>query len=154
MAIRERPHSAVTLRLRRSFAASPERVFRAWTRPEEMKQWKAPGDMTTPIAEVDLRPGGSYRIHMQAPDGALHRLVGVYRLVEPPKKLVYTWRWEDDPNQPPETLVTVEFLDRGTSTELVLTHELFPNEAAKSLHETGWTGCFEKLARLVAARPS
>ena len=151
MVTREQQRSAVTLRLRRTFAAPPERVFRAWTTPEEMKQWKAPGDMTTPVAEVDLRPGGKYRIHMRAPDGAEHHLVGVYRTVEPPRKLVYTWRWQDDPDAP-ETLVTVEFLDRGGATDLVLTHDLFPNEEASKRHETGWTGCFEKLARLVDAR--
>jgi len=114
-----------------------------------MKLWKAPGDMTTPLAEVDLRPGGKYRIHMRAPDGTEHHLVGVYRLVEPPKKLVYTWRWESEPDAP-ETLVTVEFLDRGGATDLVLTHELFPNEESKGKHEHGWAGCLDKLARVVA----
>ena len=151
MATRERQHATVTLRLRRSFAAPPERVFRAWTTPAEMKQWKAPGDMTTPLAEVDLRPGGKYRIHMRAPDGAEHHLVGVYRVVEPPRKLVYTWRWENEPDAP-ETLVTVEFLARGETTDLVLTHELFPTDEARSKHEAGWTGCFVKLARVVEQR--
>ena len=79
----------------------------------------------------------------------LAHLIGVYRVVEPPKKLVYTWRWESEPDAP-ETLVTVEFLDRGGATDLVLTHELFPNEAAKGKHEHGWTGCLDKLARVVA----
>jgi len=148
MATRER-HSTVTLRLRRTFQASRERVFRAWTTPEEMKQWKAPGAMITPVAEVDLRPGGTYRIHMQAPDGTLHRLVGVYRVVEPPSRLVYTWRWEDDRDNPHEMLVTVEFLDRGTATEVVLTHDLFPTEEARNRHEAGWSACFDKLARVV-----
>ena len=151
MATRQEQRSTVTLRLRRTFAARPERVFRAWTTPQEMKQWKAPGPLSTPVAEVDLRPGGAYRIHMQAPDGALHRLVGVYRVVDPPKKLVYTWRWESEP-EAPDTLVTVEFLDRGNATELVLTQELFTSEEAKQKHETGWTGCFEKLASLVPGR--
>ena len=151
MATRERQQSTVTLRLRRTFAASPERVFRAWTTPEEMKQWKAPGEMTTPVAEVDLRVGGKYRIHMRAPDGALHRLVGAYRLVDPPKKLVYTWRWEDDPDAG-ETLVTVEFLARGNATDLVLTQELFATDDLRGRHEMGWTQCFEKLSQLVERR--
>jgi len=154
MATRERQSAVtpVTLRLHRTFAAPRERVFRAWTVPEEMKQWKAPGDMTTPLAEVDLRPGGKYRIHMRAADGAVtHRLAGVYRVVEPPKKLVYTWRWEDEPGSG-ETLVTVEFLERGAGTELVLTHELFPNDEASRKHEAGWTACFDKLARVVETR--
>ena len=149
MATRQEQQSRVTLRLRRSFPAPPERVFRAWTTPAEMKQWTAPGDMTTPLAEVDLRPGGKYRIHRRAPDGAEHRLIGVYRVVDFPKRLVYTWRWESEPDAP-ETLVTVEFVDRGGTTDLVLTHELFPNEESKGKHEHGWTGCFDKLARVVA----
>ena len=61
---------------------------------------------------------------------------------------MYTCRWESEP-EAPGTLVTVEFLDRGNATELVLTQELFTSEEAKQKHETGWTGCFEKLARLV-----
>src|SRR5207302_8414603 len=87
---------------------------------------------------------------MRAPDGTEHHLVGVYRLVEPPKKLVYTWRWESEPDAP-ETLVTVEFLDRGGATDLVLTHELFPNEESKGKHEHRWAGCLDKLARAVAS---
>ena len=75
----------------------------------------------------------------------------MYRLVDPPKKLVYPWRWEDEPESG-ETLVTVEFLDRGASTELVLTHELFPNDEASRKHEAGWTACFDKLARVVQVR--
>ena len=148
MATREQQHATTTLRLRRAFPAPPERVFRAWTPPAEMKQWKAPGAMTTPVAEVDLRPGGRYRIHMRAPDGAEHHLVGVYRVVDPPKKLVYTWRWENNP-EAPETLVTVEFVDRGGTTELLLTHELFPDQAASKGHESGWIGCLDKLGNLL-----
>lgn len=151
MAARQQHQATVTLRLKHRFAASPARVFRAWTTPAEMKQWKAPGEMTTPVAEVDLRPGGAYRIHMQGPDGTLHRLVGVYQVVDPPNKLVYTWRWEDDPGGT-ETLVTVEFHDRGGETDLVLVHERFPTEDDSKRHEHGWIGCFDKLARVVASR--
>ena len=149
MATRQEQQSTITLRLRRSFPAPRERVFRAWTTPAEMKQWKAPGDMTTPLAEVHRRPGGKYRIHMRTPNGAEHHLIGVYRVVDPPKKLVYTWRWESEPDAP-ETLVTVDFLDRGETTDLVLTHELFPNEESKGKHEHGWIGCLDKLAQVVA----
>ena len=60
---------------------------------------------------------------MQEPDeGAVHKVNGIYRVVDPPNKLVYTWQWEGDPA---ETQVTLEFLSRGTGTELVLTHEGF-----------------------------
>jgi len=138
----------VALQIRRTFQAARDRVFRAWTTPEEIKQWKAPGDRTTPLVEVDLRVGGTYRIHMRSPDGAEVRLVGVYREVDPPKKLVYTWRWETSPEMG-ETLVTVEFLERGPATEVVLRHELFGTEDTREKHEYGWRGSLDKLAEIL-----
>ena len=140
----------ITLHLRRTVPAPRERVFQAWTRPEDLKRWAGPGDLTTPLAEVDLRVGGRYRIHMQAPDGTLHRVAGTYREVVPPEKLVYTWAWEEKPEEG-ETLVTVEFLDRGRGTEVVLTHERFPNAAVRDRHEHGWGGCLDKFGALFAS---
>jgi uncharacterized protein YndB with AHSA1/START domain len=105
--------------------------------------------MTAPLAEVDVRVGGRYRIHMQAPDGTLHRVTGIYREVDPPRRLVYTWAWEEKPAEG-ETLVTVECHDRGGRTEVVLIHERFPNEAVRDQHESGWTGCLVKLATVVS----
>ena len=136
------------LSLRRTFQASRERVFRAWTTPEEIKRWKGPGDRTTPVVEVDLRVDGKYRVHMRSPDGSEVRLVGVYREVDPPKKLVYTWVWETSPEMG-ETLVTVEFLARGRATEVVLKHEFFPADDARDLHEHGWSGSLDKLAEIL-----
>lgn len=140
-----------TLRLRRTFPAPPERVFRAWTDPEALKRWSGPGAFTTPLAEVDLRVGGAFRIHMRAPDGTEHRVRGVYREVAPPARLVYTWQWETE--VAPETLVTVEFHDRGGATEVVLTHERFPDEKTRTDHEQGWSACFEKLAGEFSTNP-
>jgi uncharacterized protein YndB with AHSA1/START domain len=137
------------LEVRRTFAAPPARVFQAWTRPEELKRWAAPGPMETPLAEVDLRVGGQYRIHMRAPDGAEHRVFGVYREVDPPRRLVYTWTWEDDP-EVIDSVVTVEFHDRGGSTEVVLRHEALPNKDRRDKHEVGWNGCLDKLASVVS----
>ena len=140
----------VTLRLTRSFAAPREKVFRAWTDPEALKQWAAPGDLTTPLAEVDLRVGGRYRIHMRTPDGTAHKVTGVYQTVDPPRRLVYTWFWENKPEQG-DTLVTVEFHERGSATEVTLTHERFPSGDVRDRHEQGWMGCLEKLGALLAS---
>lgn len=146
MATQQQRTTALTLR--RTFQASRERVFRAWTTPEEIKQWKGPGDRSTPLVEVDLRVGGAYRVHMRSPDGTEARLVGVYREIDPPKKLVYTWTWETSPDMG-ETLVTVEFLERGRATEVVLKHELFPADEARDLHAHGWNGSLDKLAKIL-----
>ena len=140
------------LEVRRTFAATRQRVFDAWTRPEALKLWAAPGAMTAPIAEVDLRVGGSYRIHMRAPDGKEHRVLGEYREVDPPRRLVYTWTWETNPDVT-DSVVTVEFHERGTSTEVVLRHERLPTAESRDRHAVGWGGCLEKLQTVVDAAP-
>ena len=135
-----------TLRLRRTFAAPRQKVFRAWTDPEELKKWFAPGDdYTTKVPELDLRAGGRYRIEMHSPDGNVHCVLGTYREVSPPDRLVYTWRWLDKDMS--ETLVTVEFHERGGQTEVVLTHELFPTAEWREKHAHGWEGCLARLVR-------
>jgi len=126
--------------------AAREKVFRAWTDPAALKKWFAPGDdYATPIAEVDLRVGGRYRIQIRSPQGKLHTVVGAYREVKPPEKLVFTWSWQEGGMDVGETLVTVEFRDRGNSTELILTHELFPTAETRDEHTKGWTGCLDRL---------
>ena len=137
-----------SLEVRRTIRASPQRVFEAWTRPEELKRWAAPGPMETPFAEVDLRVGGRYRIHMREPDGNAHRVFGTYREVDPPRRLVYTWSWEDDP-EVKDSVVTVEFRHLGGSTEVVLRHEGFPSSERRDRHLSGWGACLEQLETVV-----
>ncbi len=137
-----------TLQLKRTFQAPRERVYRAWTDPEEMKSWAAPSEDYEVAAEVDLRVGGKYRIQMTHRDGAVHTAYGEYEVVSAPEKLVYTWSWEDGVAK--DTLVTVEFRDLGAATELTLTHERFPNTEARDKHSQGWSGCVERLEQLVA----
>jgi glutathione S-transferase len=135
------------LEIRRTIRAPRQRVFDAWTKPEEMKKWQAPGPMTTPNVDVDLRVGGAYRVYMLAPDGATHVAFGTYREITPPSRLVYTWSWE---GREIDSVVTVEFHDRGNATEVVLRHQL-PNEDERGRHEHGWIGCFDKLEQLFPA---
>jgi predicted dithiol-disulfide oxidoreductase (DUF899 family)/uncharacterized protein YndB with AHSA1/START domain len=133
------------LQVRRTFDASPARLFHAWTTPEDLKRWYAPNDLTVALAQVDLRVGGQYRIHMRKPDGTEHRVTGRYEVIEPPHKLAFTWQWEGE-GDPAETLVTVDFQARGTGTELVLTHERFATAKARDGHQQGWSAILEKLA--------
>lgn len=162
---------ATTLNLSRTFTASRERIFSAWTDPEQLKRWWGAGEgFTTPIAEIDLRVGGSYRLGMKPPDqNVIYVVGGVYREVQPPAKLVYTWTWEPpldsetmEPasEHPPEmanmalpnqTLVTVEFHAQGNATELVLTHEYFADQPTRDEHNKGWNGTFDRLAKLIEA---
>ncbi|MDP6603568.1 MAG: SRPBCC domain-containing protein [Rhodospirillales bacterium] len=133
------------LRLIRTFQTPREAVFDAFTKPDELAKWWGPKGMTTPVAEIDLRVGGAYRFDMAEPGGNIHRLTGVFREVQRPQKLVYTWIWEQGDMAGVESLVTIDFADLGAATELTLTHELLPSERACELHEQGWTSSFDCL---------
>jgi uncharacterized protein YndB with AHSA1/START domain len=138
--------TGTSLRVSRVIKAGPEKVFDAWTQPEHQKRWSCPEGMEVADAQVDLTVGGSYLLRMESPEGKVHTAVGVYREIERPRRLVYTWDWEEESIG--ETIVTVEFNDLGGSTEVMVTHELFPNAEAKVGHEEGWTSCLNRLERL------
>ena len=109
----------------------------------------------TPVAEVDARPGGSYRLAMRDPDGGeTHTLVGEYREVTPPERLVYTWTWESNVGAmsgSENTLVEVDFREDGDSTEVVVTHSGFATPELRDMHAQGWNGCLDNLERRVFA---
>jgi uncharacterized protein YndB with AHSA1/START domain len=136
----------------RVIEAPRDDVFQAWTDPAELRRWWGPGEFTCPEADVDLRPGGSYRLVMQPSAGDAFVLGGTYREVQPPERLVYTWRWETGPAADgSESLVTVEFRALGDErTELVLTHSDFPASHGASPYQMGWEGGLEKLEALLA----
>ncbi len=141
-------HADTTLQIKRAFKAPREKVFQAWTDPTVLKQWFAPTDQfTVPIADVDFRVGGKYRIAMQAPDGVQHIAIGAYREIDAPRKLVFTWSWEK--KSMPDTLVTIEFSERSGVTEMVFTHELFPSAEERDHHNQGWVGCLDRLAKIL-----
>jgi uncharacterized protein YndB with AHSA1/START domain len=73
----------------------------------------------------------------------------VYRVIEPPSKLVYTWKWEE--SAMPDSTVTVEFHDRGKSTEVVLRHDGLVDPDSRARHEHGWNGCLDNLVTLMKA---
>jgi len=141
------------LRVEHAFRAQPERVFQAWTSAEELRRWADPDPRDAEV-EVDLRVGGRYRMAMARADGTVHRVTGVYREVDPPRRLVYTWRWESMPGFP-ETLVTVEFRPRADGgTDLVLVHDGLPTDEAHRRHAHGWVASVEKLAAVVGEPPN
>ena len=137
--------AATSLRISRLIQAGPDTVFRAWTQPEQLKQWSAPEGITLEAVEVDLRVGGRYRLAMRSTEGKPHTAVGTYREIVRPTRLVYTWSWEEDGSNTEETLVTVEFNAVGGATEVVLTHERFATAASRDDHLRGWTSCVDRL---------
>jgi uncharacterized protein YndB with AHSA1/START domain len=134
---------AATLVVRRRISATPERLFAAWTEPALLAQWWGPRGVVCPAAEIDLRVGGSYRIANQFPDGKVLWIAGMFEVVEPPHRLAYTWKLESL-NATTER-VTVCFEPHGASTEVIVTHERIPDDAARTSHELGWAGCLDSL---------
>jgi uncharacterized protein YndB with AHSA1/START domain len=141
------PTPTLRVQVRRVLDAPPERVFKAWTTPEDLTRWHAPAPLTCVLAEVDLRVGGRYRFHMRHPDGTEFRVSGTYRVIDPPRRLTYSWRSEHE-RDVPETFVTIECIPQGTGTELVLTHEGFLTEERRLSHEHGWTAIFSQIGGL------
>ena len=140
----------ISLSLVRTIKATPEKVFAAWTEPKTLKKWMSPTEqMEVAVAETDLRVGGRYRIVMREPDGKEHKVAGVYKEIENPKRIAFTWGWEGSPEA--ETLVTVELRKKGAGTELTLTHAKFADDKTRDMHDQGWVGCIGRLENLFAA---
>jgi uncharacterized protein YndB with AHSA1/START domain len=138
------------LHLTATFEAPPTTVFRACTEPDELAKWWGPAGFTSPSVELDVRPGGGYRIAMQPPDGEVFHLSGKFREVDPPARLSYSFEWEEpDPDDQP-TIVTLSFRDLGESTDLVLDQGPFATEARLALHEAGWGDSFARLSEVVS----
>ena len=138
-----------SLSIVRKLGAGPAKVWRAITEPEMLKQWMAPSDaFKIPVAETDMRVGGRYHLVMNAPDGEVHDVSGVYREIVPNKKLVYTWAWKSTPER--QSVVTIELRAAGSGTELTLRHEQFADAEARDHHQQGWMGCLARLEKAVA----
>jgi glutathione S-transferase len=143
------PAASENLNLQRVIRAPRDRVFRAWTTPDDILKWFGPGDCRALSAKVDLRVGGSYCFHVLT-HGMEMDLVGVFREITVPSRLVYTWQFKGGPPPDmPETLVTVEFLEKDSATEIRIRHESLPNAEVREHHRQGWEGCLDKLSSLI-----
>jgi uncharacterized protein YndB with AHSA1/START domain len=143
----------LTLDLTRLLPAPPHRVFGACTEPEELAKWWGPHGFTVPDIDFAPRVGSSYRIAMQPPDGELFHLAGEFREVDPPERLAYTFAWEPPDPDDQENLVTLVFLEREGSTELVMSQAPFLAQARLELHRQGWTDSMDRLAALLSGAP-
>jgi uncharacterized protein YndB with AHSA1/START domain len=150
------PASDRELVLTRLIDAPREKLFRAWTEPELMKQWFTPRPWTTPVIEVDLRPGGSNLIVMRGPDGTEFPNRGVYLEIVKNERLVftdaYTKAWE--PSEKPFFTGIITFEDEGGKTRYTA-RALHWTVADREAHEKmgfheGWGLCADQLAELVA----
>lgn len=142
--------------LTRLIDAPREKLYRAWTEPALLKQWFAPKPYTTPVVELDVRPGGSAYFVMRGPDGQDMPNRGVYLEVVPNERLVstdaFTEAWQ--PSAKPFMTLIVTFEDEGGKTRYTarVRHWTVEDREAHEkmgFHE-GWGICADQLTALVA----
>ncbi len=119
--------SSNTLLVKRFIKAPRERVFTAWTNPEELKKWFGPETCQVTAATLEARAGGAYHMHVQSELMGEVDVRGVYREVSPFSRLVFTWNWSGNlVLEFGETLVTVDLMIVEGGTDVQITHEQFP----------------------------
>jgi uncharacterized protein YndB with AHSA1/START domain len=148
----------LSLQFNRLIPATTAQVFEAWTNPELLKTWFAPGNMTVPAVRRDLRQGGAYRIEMKGtvavhngeqPVGGDDPVVvaeGVYTRLVPGSRLAYTWGGSWDPAE--QSHVTVSLFEAAAGTTITLDHQGFESEQSLQVHHSGWQSSLTKLREL------
>jgi uncharacterized protein YndB with AHSA1/START domain len=150
------PTSDRELTLTRLIPAPREKLFRAWTEVELVKQWFAPLPWVTPHAELDVRPGGSNLVVMRGPDGVEFPNRGVYLDVVPNERLVMTDAYEEAwvPSEKPFMTLILTFEDEGGGTRYTA-RALHWTVADREAHEAmgfhgGWSTATDQLEALAA----
>ena len=135
----------------RVFDAPRHLVFHAWTEPGRVARWWGPQGFVTTYCDMDIRPGGAFRVCMRSPEGTEYWKQGVYREVLEPERLAFTFAWEDAEGKPThQTLVTVTFAEQGMKTKLTLHQALFETVARRDEHQRGWTSTLQRFAEYLA----
>jgi uncharacterized protein YndB with AHSA1/START domain len=137
------------LTIERVFPATREELFDAWTRPEILVEWWGPEGFTTPEFDLDVRENGAWITTMEAPNGDRHTVSGVYKVIDRPARLVFTWGWrQPDGSRGHETQIEIRFEAVPEGTRQVLIQQRFADAEQRERHSHGWTSSFNDLARL------
>jgi len=152
----QQPPTGPTIQIRRLFDATRDRFFAACTDPDRISQWlcRAPGYKTEHL-QFEVRVRGRYLIRNTSAAGDIHSIRGEFREVQPPSKLVFTWGGTSilasgaAPPKMDDTLVVLEFFERGTQTEVLLTHYGLPTDELRADHTQGWNICFDNLEAIL-----
>lgn len=143
----ERASEAVpTVRISRRMPAKRKEVFAAWLDADGMRTWMRPSDIRETEVELDPRVGGKFRITMHGEENT-YVMTGEFVEIDPPSRLVFTWQANATSGK---SLLTLEFIDRGDQTELILTHERMPDSDTAKNYEKGWATILEKLGAELA----
>jgi uncharacterized protein YndB with AHSA1/START domain len=149
--------------IERVLDAPRERVWKAWTEPEEIKQWWGPKDFTAPSIESDFREGGKYLWAMKSPDGQTYWNTGTFEEIVPPERLVVTDSFADEQgnvvppshygmpgDHPSEGRIAVTFEDEDGGTKLTIRYYGIVPGDVREQAEVGWNETLDKLAAHLA----
>jgi uncharacterized protein YndB with AHSA1/START domain len=137
-----------SVHIKRFINAPRARVYAAWTDPAQLKEWWGPESVRTRNFAADVRVGGKYRWDLINQEDEEMSVFGEYRELVPEKKIVFTWKWDDDDVwENRSSVVTVELFDAAGGTELHLRHEQLPSTESRDRHNEGWNSVLDRLEK-------
>jgi uncharacterized protein YndB with AHSA1/START domain len=143
------------LQIVKQFRAPPQRVFAACTDPAQLARWFMPKGFRMVQLHADVHVDGRLSFTMESSSGR-YAAEGVYEFIDPPHKLVHSWRWTEGPLHEPAddnvSRVTYEFESFAGGTRLTLTHEKLKDQTDADNHALGWTEALEALEALLKDR--
>ncbi|MFD7155885.1 SRPBCC domain-containing protein [Kribbella sp. NPDC059898] len=131
------------IRIERVLPATIARVYDAWTRSELLARWYCPNLQLALKVDADVREGGAYVVEMGP-----HVARGTYLEVEPPNRLVFSWKWDGTDDAP--TRVEVELTEVPEGTRMRLSHTGFATAEDAANHRMGWDPELDRLAGLLS----
>ncbi len=133
-----------------TFAATPVQVWAAWTEPSFVRQWFGSNPEGKVLdAYLDVRPGGRFEVTFADEDGTQHTAQGIYRRVEQPHLLQFSWGWKSEPGI--ETAITVSLFPEGRGTKMQFEHSGLIHKSSHD-YESGWRSTFAKIEKVLASR--
>jgi uncharacterized protein YndB with AHSA1/START domain len=144
-----------SLEIKRFINVPRNRVYAAWADPAQLRQWFGPENVRTRDLVAETRVGGKFRWDLTNPEGEEMTVQGEYRELQPGRKIVFTWQWQDDETwESHNSIVTVELSDVAGGTELRLLHEQLPSEESRDNHNDGWNSLLNKLGKFLNEKAS
>ena len=139
--------NGTNLHLTKKFPADKEVLYKAWTEPDQLKQWWKPMNKKLVHVQNDIRQGGEVVYEVE---GNM-KITGEYKDVAEGNKLVYSWNWElpEDSLHKGEYLLTVQFRENGDGSALEVSQDQFKNEHAIKPHRDGWEEALEELKKFL-----
>jgi uncharacterized protein YndB with AHSA1/START domain len=142
---------ATLAEIRRRLSAKPERVFAAFADAGMISRWLTPApEIKLTVLAFDFRVGGAYRFAYHVPGGQIMIVNGVYRSIEPPSRIAFSWIIEPpDEHAGVASEVSVAITPDGDGCELHIRHAQLTPPGAAERHRAGWHGAVDRLAALL-----